>query len=540
MSYEHAKLSSVTKNLSLLYVEDEKDTREQYENIFNLLYKEVKSVENGQVALEVFKNQKYDLIITDLTMPKMNGIDLITEILKINPEQHIIIMTAHNTSENLKNTIEFQVDGILLKPIIMDKLFQLLYKVSHLVDIDKKDIQNKEESGKLTNLLENNNQALFLVVVDKLSEIVRHFGIETKKIIVDSVKEHLSNFGVEDDNMLQIDNDVIVCGVDKQYIDQVLEAAQAFINHNNSLIVGFKNLKIYITLSYGVVLVKQKSSTPNMNEEFLNHVNSIVYNIKNDVNSNLVVKMDVDMEEAKKNNALTWLGVTLEALKQKTVIPFYQPIVDINTMETVSYEVFARIKQGNKYILPEFFIDLSQKAGILEEISQSVFKQSFETLALTAFPFHINLTDTEWKNSAMKDYLVYLSNQYKVDFNRIILDIINYESLNPSSIIVKSLLELKSLGCKIAFKEFASANINIELLSILKPEYIKINQLFLQKSSTDPNMKTGLLFLLDYASKIGIKSILVGVENEETLSEGRKLNIQYAQGYFIKQPSDSL
>ncbi len=540
MSDELTKLSSVTKDLSLLYVEDEKDTREQYENIFNLLYREVKSVENGQVALEAFKNQKYDLIITDLTMPKMNGIDLITEILKINPEQHIIIMTAHNTSENLKNTIEFQVDGILLKPIVMDKLFQLLYKVSHLIDIDKKDIQNKEESGKLTNLLENNNQALFLVVVDRFSEIVRHFGVETKKIIIDSVKEHLSNFGVEDDNMLQIDNDVIVCSVDKHYTDQILEAAQAFINHNNSLIIGFKNLKIYITLSYGVVLVKQKSNTLDMNEEFLNHVNSIVYNIKNDVNSNLVVKMDVDMEEAKKNNALTWLGVTLEALKQKTIIPFYQPIVDINTMEIVSYEVFARIKQGNRYILPEFFIDLSQKAGILEEISHNVFKQSFETLAPTAFPFHINLTDAEWKNSAMKDYIVYLSNQYKVGFDRIILDIINYESLNPSSVIVKSLLELKALGCKIAFKEFASANINIELLSILKPEYIKINQVFLQKSSTDPNMKTGLLFLLDYASKIGIKSILVGVESEEILSEGRKLNIQYAQGYFIKQPSDSL
>lgn len=82
-----------------------------------------------------------------------------------NPNQHIIIMTAHNTSENLRNSIEFQVDGILLKPVVMDKLFQMLYKVSHLIDMDKKDDGENEKDKKLTDLLENSDQALFLVVV---------------------------------------------------------------------------------------------------------------------------------------------------------------------------------------------------------------------------------------------------------------------------------------------------------------------------------------------------------------------------------------
>ncbi|MCX6051209.1 MAG: EAL domain-containing protein [Campylobacterales bacterium] len=536
----HQKLNSVAKNISVLYSEDEEDTREQYENIFKLLYKDVKSVENGKEALEEYNKKKYDLIITDLTMPKMSGVDLISEILKINPNQHIIIMTAHNTNENLRNSIEFQVDGILLKPVSMDKLFQLLYKVSHLIDIDKKDIIYSEKDKKLTNLLENNDQALFLIVVDKFNEIVQSFGCETKDFIIEGVKEHLSNFGVEDDDILQLYNDVIICGINKHYLDNTLEAVQAFSSNHNNLIIRFNNLKIYITLSYGVILVKDSSNSNHTSEDFLLHINSVVENIKSDEHSNLVVKMDIDMEEAKKNNALSWLGITLDALKQETIIPFYQPIVDINSMKTLSYEVFARIKQGSKYVLPAFFIDLSAKAGILEEISQSVFKQSFMKLASTNFYFHINLTDAEWKNSAMKDYLVYLSNQYKVEYSRVILDIMHYESLEASSSVVKSLLKLKEMGFKIALKGFASANINIELLSILQPEYIKINQILLQKSLIDPNMKNVLSFLLDYINKVNIKSILVGVESEEILNEGRKLGFHYAQGYFIKEPSSEL
>lgn len=350
----------------------------------------------------------------------------------------------------------------------------------------------------------------------------------------------MSNFGVEEENILELHDDVIICGVDKLYIDNILEAVQAFSSNHNSLIVWFSNVKIYITLSYGIIMLKQSNSLKNINDDFLLHINSIISNIKSDEHSNLVVRMDIDMEEAKKNNALSWLGVALDALKQDTILPFYQPVVDINTMQTVAYEVFARIKQGDKYILPEFFIDLSQKAGILEDISQSVFKQSFERLSSTEYSFHINLTDAEWRNTAIKDYLVYLSSQYKISYDRIILDIMNYDSLRPEGDVMKSFLELKKLGCKVALKGFATANINIELLSLLQPDYIKINQLLLQKSLTDNNMKKTLVFLIDYASKMDIKSILVGVETEELLNEGRKLGIHYAQGYFIKEPSNEL
>jgi len=540
MSDIHQKIKNVTANLSILYVEDEQITREQYENIFKLLFREVVSVQNGKIALEEYDKKKYDLVITDLTMPEMDGVSLISEILNINPNQHTIIMTAHNTDENLRSSIDFQVDGILLKPVVMDKLFALLYKVCHQIYFEKKDLLSITKDKKLDKIINNNEKALFIVVIDRFYDIVSQFGNQTKDYIVSVVKEHLSNFGIENENIFQLHKEVLICNINKSYLDRLLEALQAFSDSHNTLVVKFNNLKIYITLSYGVIIFENINNNIDNSENYLTHVNSIVNDIKNDANSNLVVKMDIGLEETKKNDSLSWLGLTLDALNQETIVPFYQKILDINSMKTMSYEVFSRIKQGDKYIRPKFFIDLSKKAGILDDISKSIFNQSYKQLSSTEFSFHINLGNSELSNSAIGDYIIYLNKQYKIENNRVILNIENYELLKPSGRIVDSLLKLKKLGYKMALKGFADGNINIELLSVLKPNYIKINQVLLEKSLVDENMKFALSFLLDYTNKVGIKSILTEVENEEILNKSRELGFNYVQGYFIGKPSDKL
>ena len=533
----HQKLKEFTSDITVLYVEDEALTREQYEGIFKLLFKDVKSAKNGEEALEEYSKKSYDLLITDLTMPKMDGVSLISKILDINPSQHVIIMTAHNTSENLRNSIEFQVDGILLKPVVMDKLLQLLYKICHLIYFEKKDDTVILENEKLQTFIENDNQALFLVVIDKFDEIIKQFGIQTQKHIFEAVKEHLSYFGIEENSTLQLHNDVVLCRTNKKYLNSILELLQDFSDSHNTLIVEFNDLKIYITLSYGIVMLENNIVNEQRCDNLTYRVNDIIEEIKNDEHSTYVVKMDVDLEEAKQIDSLSWLGVTLDALKQDTIVPFFQQVVDINTMEIISYEVYSRIKQGDKYILPKFFIDLSERAGISEEISRSVFKQSFEKLSDSEYSFYLSLSDSELKNIANVDYLVYLCTQYNIEHSRVILNIVDHESLNPSGRIVKALLKLKDLGFKIALKGFATGSINFELISIIQPDYIKISQILLEKSLVDSNMKSILSFLLEYIKSAKIKSILVGIENKKILEEGRKLGFNYAQGYFIERPS---
>jgi len=536
----YKKLINITKDISLLYVEDDKETLAQYGEAFSLLFKDVKTAQNGEEAIREYNKKRYDLIITDLTMPKKDGISLIEDVLKLNKFQHIVIMTAHNTTENLRNSIDFQVDGILLKPVSMDKLFQLLYKTCHTISIEQRDYRRSSEDRRDKSLLQNNEQILLLVVVDKFYDLVKEFGNIVKDSIIDTVEEHLSHFGIEQRSVKKLHDDTIICSIDKFYQSSILESLQDFSDRHNILIVEFNNLKIFLTLSYGVILPKKTDNIENKNKYLLEYIDNIVDEIKSDAHSTYIAKIDIDLEEAKKIESLKWLETTINALEKETIVPFYQPMVDINTMQKISYEVYSRIKQDDKYILPEFFIDLSRKAGILGDISKSVFDKAFKQISSTKFALHINISGLDLQDDVMKNYLVYLSSRYKVEYSRVVLNIMNDDLQKLSSKGFESLLELKKLGYKIAVKMFLISSINVELLTVLEPEYIKIEQVLLQKSSYDLKIKKILSFLLEYIKHEGIKTILSGVESEKILDEGRKLGFDYAQGYFIKKPSDIL
>jgi len=131
------ELKEEAKKLSVLYVEDEDPTRCQIAQILGLFFKEVVTASNGLEALNLYKESPTDLIMTDLTMPQMTGLEMIKEIKEIEPKQHIIVLTAHNSSENIMETMDLQIDGFLLKPMKMDRMLTLLHKVTHTINLEK-------------------------------------------------------------------------------------------------------------------------------------------------------------------------------------------------------------------------------------------------------------------------------------------------------------------------------------------------------------------------------------------------------------------
>lgn len=123
------ELKSVAQNLNILYVEDEEDTRIQLTEILRMFFKNVVVAENGKEGVEKFKSFPVDLTISDLTMPVMDGIEMLKEIFILNPDAKTIVMTAHNSGEALLEKENLHSTDILYKPIEIHKTLQLLYDV---------------------------------------------------------------------------------------------------------------------------------------------------------------------------------------------------------------------------------------------------------------------------------------------------------------------------------------------------------------------------------------------------------------------------
>ncbi|MFA9374867.1 MAG: response regulator, partial [Poseidonibacter sp.] len=135
------KLTEIIKysyNLNLLYVEDNEEVRNSTMIILREFFKNITVAENGQEGYERFTEQKFDLIMTDINMPKLGGLEMISKIRETDNEVPILVLSAYNEPNYFMESIKLGVEGYLLKPINMEQFLVVLNKVIQKVQLKEK------------------------------------------------------------------------------------------------------------------------------------------------------------------------------------------------------------------------------------------------------------------------------------------------------------------------------------------------------------------------------------------------------------------
>ena len=137
MQVAENKLYQFIQTLRVLYVEDNKEAREAISEMLSLFFDDIVSTVDGIEGLEEFKKSKFDLVISDIKMPRMNGVEMARNIKMISPNTPILMATAHQESEYLLDCIKYSVDGYLLKPINIEQVKEVLLKISERLYCDR-------------------------------------------------------------------------------------------------------------------------------------------------------------------------------------------------------------------------------------------------------------------------------------------------------------------------------------------------------------------------------------------------------------------
>ncbi len=128
----------------VLLVEDEEDAREILEFYLTTVFDEVQLAVDGQEGYDLClqnkkNNQFFDVIITDIKMPKKDGMTMIEEITQILPEQKYIVVSAYKDEEYLFRSIGLNVLGYFVKPLAVDNIMDMLKKVKGKVLAQKQE-----------------------------------------------------------------------------------------------------------------------------------------------------------------------------------------------------------------------------------------------------------------------------------------------------------------------------------------------------------------------------------------------------------------
>ncbi|MFK0507981.1 butyrate response regulator transcription factor BumR [Campylobacter jejuni] len=119
-------MSQECKELIILVVEDEVKARESMINILSERFSKVIGAQNGDEGLKKFKKFKPDLVITDIAMPIMDGLDMAREIKEISDDVPIVVLSAYSEKERLLRSIDIGIDKYLIKPVDIEELFKVL------------------------------------------------------------------------------------------------------------------------------------------------------------------------------------------------------------------------------------------------------------------------------------------------------------------------------------------------------------------------------------------------------------------------------
>ena len=110
------------KNLSILYVEDEALIRQNAIEFLSRYCDNVFEAEDGEEGFQIYQEEKPDIIISDIKMPKLNGLDFATKIRKTDKKTPIIMLTAHTQTDYLLKAVELQLIKYLVKPLSLKEL----------------------------------------------------------------------------------------------------------------------------------------------------------------------------------------------------------------------------------------------------------------------------------------------------------------------------------------------------------------------------------------------------------------------------------
>jgi len=167
--FEASKLVSLGREISVLYVEDDVELSKSTEEFLKNFFIVVDTAFNAQKGLALYKEHKHDLVITDIKMPHIDGLEFIRQIKDINPDQKIIVISAFDFSDLVEPGVHKRFDIFLKKPVAYSVMIENLEKIC-------------EEILKLKNFPETQGGMSALLRIISLEERVEILETKVKKL----------------------------------------------------------------------------------------------------------------------------------------------------------------------------------------------------------------------------------------------------------------------------------------------------------------------------------------------------------------------
>jgi diguanylate cyclase (GGDEF)-like protein len=379
--------------------------------------------------------------------------------------------------------------------------------------------------------------------IDGFKEVNDNFGHDTGDRLLIDITKRLNGICRSNDLLGRLSGDEFVLlarGIDvEEGLGPLLERIQKTLS--TSFMIG--ELEIRVNASIGCAVIADPDLTAN---ELLRRAEEAMYLVKTGERKGFCIADEEVIRSFGIKRALD--RKVKDAFQNNRFFAVFQPIVDLRTEAIAGFEALMRILDRNgKVMEASEFMQTIQRTRYLPQLDDYVLAETLRTfrtdstkhfMETEGFRFSVNIGSAILSS---KGYAMNCLNQLSksnLSPQNLMLEIIESSLLQPSPTVISNLTTLREQGVAIALDDFGTGYSNLQQLSTLPVDIIKIDKEFIHGIAKGDITRNSLLgAIMDIGKNLGYEIIAEGVEEKTEADYLKSIGCHYAQGYYFGKPS---
>lgn len=547
----------ITKTLKLLYIEDEKEARATTLEMLENFFPNITTAVDGKDGFTKFQKDSFDLILSDINMPKLNGIEMLRKIRAVNQEIPVLFLSAHNEISYLLDGIRLGIDGYIIKPLELDQFVVTLTKITNQISLKREnenyqknlEIQVKQRTHELSQKLHfdeltalRNRYSFFedirdvavpiLLIVDinKFKVINEIYGVNAGSLVLKAFSKFLLECTKNSSyKVYRLSGDEFILFDNVDHIDPE--------KYELDISTFFRKLKDFkVDLGDDSTSLEVTIGISTSQQDAFESAKIALDFAKTNKKPYAMYSSAIDKRDEEKD-ALLWKNIVKSAIENHCVVPVYQAIVDAEG-KVLKYETLMRLQEAdtNKLITPFFFLDIAIKTGLYATLSSIIIFEALRLLDTSSHTLSFNFTYGDIKNSSFINEIDAFFRLSPELGKRAVFEITESESIENYDDVKAFIMRFRRYGIKIAVDDFGSGFSNFNYILEIEPDYLKIDGSLIRHIDTDEKAHVLVKAIVQFSHELGIKVIAEYVHCELIFTMLKALHVDEFQGFYFAEP----
>lgn len=560
--------TAVPPRSSILLIDDDEPIRQLLSSLLENYH--CVAAKSAEDAIRVLKSIKFELVISDINMEGISGLELVPYVLREHPETVVVMMSGQQTIDTAIQAMRVGAFDYITKPLDLQHVEAAVRRAleHHQLLADKKYYENNlhelvqqraaeiERLAHFDTLTDLPNRLLFedrltqalkraphdsqplgtlLLRVDRFKELNDTLGSALGDNLLRDIAERIRLASGERGTLARFEGDEFALLItDINASENVLKVVQDIIESLKAAFV-FVEHKLYVTVSIGVSLFPLDGLT---SQELLQNAGVALYRAQS-LGGNGYQFYQPEMN-ARALERLTMEGDSRRAIDNDELRLYYQPQVDLSSHKIVGAEALIRWQHPRLGLLPPSeFIPMAEASGLIVQLGEWALRaacwqiRSWHDAGLRNLKVSVNVSPRQFQQEGFAQTVAQILSETAIDPSTLLLEITETSIMQSAGQAVTLLAELKQMGLMVAIDDFGVGYSSLLYLKRLSIDMLKIDRSFVSDLTADPDDAALVMTIITLAHNLRLKVMAEGIETDDQLRFLHLLRCDEGQGYLF-------